>query len=589
MPIKIERNTYTAPAIQKPLHDDAQDYSGMATIIAKLGEVALKSKEAVDNGESESKLSEYQTECAIKLKELELSNVDNIQDAFNKEAASIKDRILKGANDNVVKTFNDNVYKINNRFKLSVVDAQLKLDSIKQRDYMDKTISNNLISIKADPKNSYTYIQDILGTINSPHSQLNAEQRDTFSKQAFAQASVYRALSEYESTGDINKVVKDIDSGKYNVSIVQGDKEKEFSLNGQEKLKLLQTIVQEDWNNQILNNPQSLKIQVDNKQYPFKVKGVGELFDPSDKTKMLLSLDKAVQEKEISIKDVMEREKNNVYLRALNGDTVAIEQARELASKGNEKDKEIWNYIVRQNPAECATKDEALSGLLDYLTELKGVDIDRKASADNPESGASQYMRLALDTQRYIKERNLKFNDLSSADSLKWQRAVNEFGNLNLENKEVFVDNIKALEDVTGTFFKTDIMYKRAEKRLPFKDFKGKRSFLGIEYDQNRTKLSKAQVNSINGLIRMHINNTLDIINDPSINTQEKKQLALKEEMSYFDNGIRLAGYPELYDPLTQTIKKEGSIVNINGMQLVFKGFQSDNKYEPVLEVVRGK
>ena len=566
MPIKIERNTYTAPAVQKPLHDDAQDYSGMATIIAKLGETVIKSKEAVDNGESESKLSEYQTECAIKLKELELSNVDNIQEAFNKEATSIKDRILKGANDNVVKTFNDNVYKINNRFKLSVVDAQLKLDSIKQRDYMDKTISNNLISIKADPKNSYTYIQDILGTINSPHSQLNAEQRDAFSKQAFAQASVYRALSEYESTGDINKLVKDIDSGKYNVSIVQGDKEKEFSLNGQEKLKLLQTIVQEDWNNQILNNPKSLKMQVDNKQYPFKVKGVGELFDPSDKSKMLLSLDKAVQEKEISMNDIMEREKNNIYLRALNGDTVAIEQARELASKGKDKDKEIWDYIVRQNPVECTTKDDAISGLLDYLTELKDVDIDRKASADNPESGASQYMRLALDTQRYIKERNLKFNDLSSADSLKWQRAVNEFGNLNLENKAVFVDNIKALEDVTGTF-----------------------NLLGDEFENTRGALSKAQVNSINGLIKMHINNTLDIINDPNINTQGKKQLALKEEMAYFDNGIRLAGYPELYDPLTQTIKKEGSIVNINGMQLVFKGFQSDSKYEPILEVVRGK
>ena len=566
MPIKIERNNYTAHAVQKPLHDDAQNYSGIATIIAKLGEAVVKSKEAVDNGESESKLSEYQTECAIKLKELELSNVDNIQEAFNKEASSIKDRILKGANDNVVKTFNDNVYKINNRFKLSVVDAQLKLDSIKQRDYMDKTISNNLISIKADPKNSYTYIQDILGTINSPHSQLNADQRDTFSKQAFAQASVYRALSEYESTGDINKIVNDIDSGKYNVSIFQGDKETEFSLNGQEKLKLLQTIVQEDWNNQILNNPKSLKMQVDNKQYPFKVKGVGELFDPSDKTKMLLSLDKAVQEKEISINDIMEREKNNIYLRALNGDTVAIEQSRELASKGKDKDKEIWDYIVRQNPVECTTKDEAISGLLDYLTELKNVDIDRKASTVNPESGASQYMRIALDTQRYIKERNLKFNDLSSADSLKWQRAVNEFGNLNLENKAVFVDNIKALEDVTGTF-----------------------NLLGDEFDKTRGALSKAQVNSINGLIKMHINNTLDIINDPNINTQGKKQLALKEEMAYFDNGIRLAGYPELYDPLTQTIKKEGSIVNINGMQLVFKGFQSDSKYEPILEVVRGK
>lgn len=568
MPIKTKFNSYVAPVVQQQM-ETAKDYSGMVNAVAKLGEVMVKSSEARDDTEVASKLSDYQTKSAMKLKELELNGTKDIEGEFTKWQGDFKAQASDGMSSYALKKFNESLYKVENPMSLRAKEFQLNVDAAYQHDYTNTALANNIIGVQADPSSYSSLMQDGYNLINNQNSMLSIPQRINAFNEYRYKLTTNKAMGDYASGVGINDIIKNIGNGAYNVEL---EDKTVVSLDKAQNQALAKTMVTDDFNKRLLSDPTALKADVDAGKFPWKVKGIGELYNADDKASMLAKLDKAVEQQQVKLDDIIKQENNAIFLAAYNNDPVAIERARALAESpdASKTQKEYWNYIKNRHPVECETGDEALINLVGMLKELADVDIDREATPLK-ESGMSEYQQKAMKTYTYIQDRNQKFKDLSPEYANRFTALVTKFDDLNLENKQAFVKSFSKVTKVKG--LKDMFYFNREASQLDGKTHRGK-----MKEWEDRNKQA-------DDLTRKYINGLLDIGYD-SKTTQEQKKAEFDRVEVEYSTKMRSIYFPFLTDKTTGNLFKVGSEVMIGEVPFIFSGIQEDG-ISPIVKMKR--
>ena len=568
MPIKTKFNSYVAPVVQQQM-ETPKDYSGMVNAVAKLGEVMVKSSEARDDTEVASKLSDYQTKSAMKLKELELNGTKDIEGEFAKWQNDFKAQASDGMSSYALKKFNENLYKVENPMSLKAKESQLNVDAAYQHDYTNTALANNVIGVQADPSSYNSLMQDGYNLINSKNSMLSIPQRINAFNEYRYKLTTNKAMGDYASGVGINDIVKNIGDGAYNVEL---EDKTVVSLDKAQNQALAKTMVTDDFNKRLMTDPKALKADVDAGKFPWKVKGIGELYNADDKASMLAKLDKAVEQQQVKLDDIIKQENNAIFLAAYNNDPVAIERARALAESPNatKTQKEYWDYIKNRHPVDCETGDEAIINLEAMLKELADVDIDREATALK-ESGVSEYQKKAMQTYAYIQDRNQKFKDLSPEYANRFTALVTKFDNLNLDNKQAFVKSFSKVTKVKG--LKDSFYFNRETSKLDGKTRRGK-----MKEWEDRNKQA-------DDLTRKYINGLLDIGYDSKM-TQEQKKAEFDRIEANYSTTMRSIYFPFLTDKTTGKLFKVGSEVMIGEVPFIFSGIQEDG-ISPIVKMKR--
>ena len=563
MPIKTKFNSYVAPVVQQQM-ETPKDYSGMVNAVAKIGEVMVKSSEARDDTEVASKLSDYQTKSAMKLKELELNGTKDIEGEFTKWQNDFKAQASDGMSSYALKKFNESLYKVENPMSLKAKESQLNVDAAYQHDYTNTALANNVIGVQADPSSYNSLMQDGYNLINSKNSMLSIPQRINAFNEYRYKLTTNKAMGDYASGVGINDIVKNIGDGAYNVEL---EDKTVVSLDKAQNQALAKTMVTDDFNKRLMTDPKALKADVDAGKFPWKVKGIGELYNADDKASMMAKLDKAVEQQQIKLDDIIKQENNAIFLAAYNNDPVAIERARALAESPNatKTQKEYWEYIKNKHPVDCETGDEAIINLETMLKELADVDIDREATALK-ESGVSEYQNKAMQVYAYIQDRNQKFKDLSPEYANRFTALVTKFDNLNLDNKQAFVKSFSKVTKVKG--LKDSFYFNRETSKLDGKTRRGK-----MKEWEDRNKQA-------DDLTRKYINGLLDIGYDSKM-TQEQKKAEFDRIEANYSTTMRSIYFPFLTDKTTGKLFKVGSEVPFR-----FSGIQEDG-ISPIVKMKR--
>lgn len=568
MPIKTKFNSYVAPVVQQQM-ETPKDYSGMVNAVAKIGEVMVKSSEARDDTEVASKLSDYQTKSAMKLKELELNGTKDIEGEFTKWQGDFKAQASDGMSSYALKKFNENLYKVENPMSLKAKESQLNVDAAYQHDYTNTALANNIIGVQADPSSYNSLMQDGYNLINSKNSMLSIPQRINAFNEYRYKLTTNKAMGDYASGVGINDIVKNIGDGAYNVEL---EDKTVVSLDKAQNQALAKTMVTDDFNKRLMTDPKALKADVDAGKFPWKVKGIGELYNADDKASMMAKLDKAVEQQQVKLDDIIKQENNAIFLAAYNNDPVAIERARALAESPNatKTQKEYWDYIKNKHPVDCETGDEAIINLETMLKELADVDIDREATALK-ESGVSEYQKKAMQAYAYIQDRNQKFKDLSPEYANRFTALVTKFDNLNFDNKQAFVKSFSKVTKVKG--LKDSFYFNRETSRLDGKTRRGK-----MKEWEDRNKQA-------DDLTRKYINGLLDIGYDSKM-TQEQKKAEFDRIEANYSTTMRSIYFPFLTDKTTGKLFKVGSEVMIGEVPFIFSGIQEDG-ISPIVKMKR--
>lgn len=568
MPIKTKFNSYVAPVVQQQM-ETPKDYSGMVNAVAKLGEVMVKSSEARDDTEVASKLSDYQTKSAMKLKELELNGTKDIEGEFTKWQGDFKAQASDGMSSYALKKFNESLYKVENPMSLRAKEFQLNVDAAYQHDYTNTALANNIIGVQADPSSYNSLMQDGYNLINSKNSMLSIPQRINAFNEYRYKLTTNKAMGDYASGVGINDIIKNIGDGAYNVEL---EDKTVVSLDKSQNQALAKTMVTDDFNKRLLRDPKALKADVDAGKFPWKVKGIGELYNADDKASMMAKLDKAVEQQQIKLDDIIKQENNAIFLAAYNNDPVAIERARALAESPNatKTQKGYWDYIKNKHPVDCETGDEAIINLDAMLKELADVDIDREATALK-ESGVSEYQKKAMQVYAYIQDRNQKFKDLSPEYANRFTALVTKFDNLNFDNKQAFVKSFSKVTKVKG--LKDAFYFNRETSRL---DGKTRRGEMKEWEDRNK---------QADDLTRKYINGLLDIGYDSKM-TQEQKKAEFDRVEADYSATMRSIYFPFLTDKTTGKLFKVGSEVMIGEVPFIFSGIQEDG-ISPIVKMKR--
>ena len=568
MPIKTKFNSYVAPVVQQQM-ETPKDYSGMVNAVAKIGEVMVKSSEARDDTEVASKLSDYQTKSAMKLKELELNGTKDIEGEFTKWQGDFKAQASDGMSSYALKKVNESLYKVENPMSLRAKESQLNVDAAYQHDYTNTALANNVIGVQADPSSYNSLMQDGYNLINSKNSMLSIPQRINAFNEYRYKLTTNKAMGDYASGVGINDIVKNIGDGAYNVEL---EDKTVVSLDKAQNQALAKTMVTDDFNKRLMTDPKALKADVDAGKFPWKVKGIGELYNADDKASMMAKLDKAVEQQQVKLDDIIKQENNAIFLAAYNNDPVAIERARALAESPNatKTQKEYWDYIKNRHPVDCETGDEAIINLETMLKELADVDIDREATALK-ESGVSEYQKKAMQTYAYIQDRNQKFNDLSPEYANRFTALVTKFDNLNFDNKQAFVKSFSKVTKVKG--LKDSFYFNRETSKLDGKTRRGK-----MKEWEDRNKQA-------DDLTRKYINGLLDIGYDSKM-TQEQKKAEFDRIEANYSTTMRSIYFPFLNDKTTGKLFKVGSEVMIGEVPFIFSGIQEDG-ISPIVKMKR--
>lgn len=568
MPIKTKFNSYVAPVVQQQM-ETPKDYSGMVNAVAKIGEVMVKSSEARDDTEVASKLSDYQTKSAMKLKELELNGTKDIKGEFTKWQDDFKAQASDGMSSYALKKFNENLYKVENPMSLRAKESQLNVDAAYQHDYTNTALANNVIGVQADPSSYNSLMQDGYNLINSKNSMLSIPQRINAFNEYRYKLTTNKAMGDYASGVGINDIIKNIGDGAYNVEL---EDKTVVSLDKAQNQALAKTMVTDDFNKRLMTDPKALKADVDAGKFPWKVKGIGELYNADDKASMMAKLDKAVEQQQVKLDDIIKQENNAIFLAAYNNDPVAIERARALAESPNatKTQKEYWDYIKNRHPVDCETGDEAIINLEAMLKELADVDIDREATALK-ESGVSEYQKKAMQAYAYIQDRNQKFKDLSPEYANRFTALVTKFDNLNFDNKQAFVKSFSKVTKVKG--LKDSFYFNREISKLDGKTRRGK-----MKEWEDRNKQA-------DDLTRKYINGLLDIGYDSKM-TQEQKKAEFDRIEANYSTTMRSIYFPFLTDKTTGKLFKVGSEVMIGEVPFIFSGIQEDG-ISPIVKMKR--
>ena len=568
MPIKTKFNSYVAPVVQQQM-ETPKDYSGMVNAVAKIGEVMVKSSEARDDTEVASKLSDYQTKSAMKLKELELNGTKDIEGEFAKWQGDFKAQASDGMSSYALKKFNESLYKVENPMSLRAKEFQLNVDAAYQHDYTNTALANNVIGVQADPSSYNSLMQDGYNLINSKNSMLSIPQRINAFNEYRYKLTTNKAMGDYASGVGINDIVKNIGDGAYNVEL---EDKTVVSLDKAQNQALAKTMVTDDFNKRLMTDPKALKADVDAGKFPWKVKGIGELYNADDKASMMAKLDKAVEQQQIKMDDIIKQENNAIFLAAYNNDPVAIERARALAESPNatKTEKEYWDYIKNKQPVECETDDESLLVITNAFNDLASVDIDREVGDGKP-SGKVEYQQKSMQLQMLLQDRNQKFKDLGGDYLDGFNKVVNQFNNLNFKNRELYVKNLNTIPHVKGV---KDFWVYQRETLSNMKYGKGSQ-----QENERKQSLYEAQT-------KRYINAYNDIVINKEGLTQEQVENKLKMAGEEYINTMQKIYFPFLFDKTTKEKVKKNSEVMIGATPFVFVGYE-DNGFTPIIKMKR--
>ena len=568
MPIKTKFNSYVAPVVQQQM-ETPKDYSGMVNAVAKLGEVMVKSSEARDDTEVASKLSDYQTKSAIKLKELELNGTKDIEGEFTKWQDDFKAQASDGMSSYALKKFNESLYKVENPMSLKAKESQLNVDAAYQHDYTNTALANNVIGVHADPSSYNSLMQDGYNLINSKNSMLSIPQRINAFNEYRYKLTTNKAMGDYASGVGINDIIKNIGDGAYNVEL---ENKTVVSLDKAQNQALAKTMVTDDFNKRLMTDPKALKADVDAGKFPWKVKGIGELYNADDKASMLAKLDKAVEQQQIKLDDIIKQESNAIFLAAYNNDPVAIERARALAESPNatKTQKEYWGYIKNKQPVDCETNDESLLAITNAFNDLASVDIDREVGDGKP-SGKVEYQQKSIQLQMLLQDHNQKFKDLGGDYLEGFNKVVNQFNNLNFKNRELYVKNLNTIPHVKGV---KDFWVYQRETLGNMKGGKGSQ-----QENERKEALYEAQT-------KRYINAYNDIVINREGLTQEQVENKLKMAGEEYINTMQKIYLPFLFDKTTKEKVKKNSEVMIGDTPFVFVGYE-DNGFTPIIKMKR--
>ena len=568
MPIKTKFNSYVAPVVQQQM-ETPKDYSGMVNAVAKIGEVMVKSSEARDDTEVASKLSDYQTKSAMKLKELELNGTKDIEGEFTKWQDDFKAQASDGMSSYALKKFNESLYKVENPMSLKAKESQLNVDAAYQHDYTNTALANNVIGVHADPSSYNSLMQDGYNLINSKNSMLSIPQRINAFNEYRYKLTTNKAMGDYASGVGINDIVKNIGDGAYNVEL---ENKTVVSLDKAQNQALAKTMVTDDFNKRLMTDPKALKADVDAGKFPWKVKGIGELYNADDKASMLAKLDKAVEQQQIKLDDIIKQESNAIFLAAYNNDPVAIERARALAESPNatKTQKEYWDYIKNKQPVDCETNDESLLAITNAFNDLASVDIDREVGDGKP-SGKVEYQQKSIQLQMLLQDHNQKFKDLGGDYLEGFNKVVNQFNNLNFKNRELYVKNLNTIPHVKGV---KDFWVYQRETLGNMKGGKGSQ-----QENERKEALYEAQT-------KRYINAYNDIVINREGLTQEQVENKLKMAGEEYINTMQKIYLPFLFDKTTKEKVKKNSEVMIGDTPFVFVGYE-DNGFTPIIKMKR--
>ena len=568
MPIKTKFNSYVAPVVQQQM-ETPKDYSGMVNAVAKLGEVMVKSSEARDDTEVASKLSDYQTKSAMKLKELELNGTKDIEGEFTKWQDNFKAQASDGMSSYALKKFNESLYRVENPMSLKAKESQLNVDAAYQHDYTNTALANNVIGVQADPSSYNSLMQDGYNLINSKNSMLSIPQRINAFNEYRYKLTTNKAMGDYASGVGINDIIKNIGDGAYNVEL---ENKTVVSLDKAQNQALAKTMVTDDFNKRLMTDPKALKADVDAGKFPWKVKGIGELYNADDKASMLAKLDKAVEQQQIKLDDIIKQENNAIFLAAYNNDPVAIERARALAESPNatKTEKEYWDYIKNKQPVDCETNDESLLAITNAFNDLASVDIDREVGDGKP-SGKVEYQQKSMQLQMLLQDHNQKFKDLGGDYLEGFNKVVNQFNNLNFKNRELYVKNLNTIPHVKGV---KDFWVYQRETLGNMKGGKGSQ-----QENERKEALYEAQT-------KRYINAYNDIVINREGLTQEQVENKLKMAGEEYINTMQKIYFPFLFDKTTKEKVKKNSEVMIGDTPFVFVGYE-DNGFTPIIKMKR--
>lgn len=568
MPIKTKFNSYVAPVVQQQM-ETPKDYSGMVNAVAKLGEVMVKSSEARDDTEVASKLSDYQTKSAMKLKELELNGTKDIEGEFTKWQGDFKAQASDGMSSYALKKFNESLYKVENPMSLRAKESQLNVDAAYQHDYTNTALANNVIGVQADPSSYNSLMQDGYNLINSKNSMLSIPQRINAFNEYRYKLTTNKAMGDYASGVGINDIIKNIGDGAYNVEL---EDKTVVSLDKAQNQALAKTMVTDDFNKRLMTDPKALKADVDAGKFPWKVKGIGELYNADDKASMMAKLDKAVEQQQVKLDDIIKQENNAIFLAAYNNDPVAIERARALAESPNatKTEKEYWNYIKNKHPVECETADDSLLAITNAFNDLASVDIDREVGDGKP-SGKVEYQQKAMQLQMLLQDRNQKFKDLGGDYLEGFNKVVNQFNNLNFKNRELYVKNLNTIPHVKGV---KDFWVYQRETLSNMKGGKGSQP-----ENERKEALYEAQT-------KRYINAYNDIVINREGLTQEQVENKLKMAGEEYINTMQRIYLPFLFDKTTKEKVKKNSEVMIGATPFVFVDYEDDG-FTPIIKMKR--
>lgn len=568
MPIKTKFNSYVAPVVQQQM-ETPKDYSGMVNAVAKIGEVMVKSSEARDDTEVASKLSDYQTKSAMKLKELELNGTKDIEGEFTKWQDDFKAQASDGMSSYALKKFNESLYRVENPMSIKAKESQLNVDAAYQHDYTNTALVNNVIGVHADPSSYNSLMQDGYNLINSKNSMLSIPQRINAFNEYRYKLTTNKAMGDYASGVGINDIVKNIGDGAYNVEL---ENKTVVSLDKAQNQALAKTMVTDDFNKRLMTDPKALKADVDAGKFPWKVKGIGELYNADDKASMLAKLDKAVEQQQIKLDDIIKQESNAIFLAAYNNDPVAIERARALAESPNatKTQKEYWDYIKNKQPVDCETNDESLLAITNAFNDLASVDIDREVGDGKP-SGKVEYQQKSIQLQMLLQDHNQKFKDLGGDYLEGFNKVVNQFNNLNFKNRELYVKNLNTIPHVKGV---KDFWVYQRETLGNMKGGKGSQ-----QENERKEALYEAQT-------KRYINAYNDIVINREGLTQEQVENKLKMAGEEYINTMQKIYLPFLFDKTTKEKVKKNSEVMIGDTPFVFVGYE-DNGFTPIIKMKR--
>lgn len=568
MPIKTKFNSYVAPVVQQQM-ETPKDYSGMVNAVAKIGEVMVKSSEARDDTEVASKLSDYQTKSAMKLKELELNGTKDIEGEFTKWQGDFKAQASDGMSSYALKKFNESLYKVENPMSLRAKESQLNVDAAYQHDYTNTALANNVIGVQADPSSYNSLMQDGYNLINSKNSMLSIPQRINAFNEYRYKLTTNKAMGDYASGVGINDIIKNIGDGAYNVEL---ENKTVVSLDKAQNQALAKTMVTDDFNKRLMTDPKALKADVDAGKFPWKVKGIGELYNADDKASMMAKLDKAVEQQQIKLDDIIKQESNDIFLAAYNNDPVAIERARALAESPNatKTQKEYWDYIKNKQPVECETADDSLLAITNAFNDLASVDIDREVGDGKP-SGKVEYQQKSMQLQMLLQDRNQKFKDLGGDYLEGFNKVVNQFNNLNFKNRELYVKNLNTIPHVKGV---KDFWVYQRETLSNMKGGKGSQ-----QENERKEALYEAQT-------KLYINAYNDIVINREGLTQEQIENKLKMAGEEYINTMQKIYLPFLFDKTTKEKVKKNSEVMIGATPFVFVDYEDDG-FTPIIKMKR--